>query len=221
MSVRLSTRVLIPLWVVLLAGTAACSSTDTGIIAHDAVGVSGVETVGSAAGSATREEKRGGGENESGGLPFEVGPWDASDPNFRFFDPCAEIPAEVFAEVGLGEMEGEPFSVEGGYSTCHFLADIGGEGYSVYSVGIFSDLVPLEKYEDIGLKILEDADDRGIGLAEELDRGGETCSSFMFTTRGRWGLEVSYAGLSDPGDSCSVAKNLHNKLIESMGNDYA
>ncbi|MEJ4099278.1 DUF3558 family protein [Corynebacterium mastitidis] len=220
MSVRLSTPALAPLWAVLLVGMAACSSTDTGVIAHDAVGASGEEIAG-AAGSTVREENRGGEENESGRLPFEVGPWDVNDPNFRFFDPCAEIPAEVFAEVGLGEMEGEPFSVDGSYSTCHFLADIGGEGYSVYSVGIFSDLVPLEKYEDIGLKILENADDRGIGLAEELDRGGETCSTFMLTSRGRWGLEVSYAGLDDPEDSCSVAKNLHDKLIENMGDGYA
>ncbi|MCH6196808.1 DUF3558 domain-containing protein [Corynebacterium mastitidis] len=214
MSVRLSTRVLIPLWAVLLAGAAACSSTDTGIIAHDAVGASGVETVGSAAGSAAREEKRGGGENESGGLPFEVGPWDASDPNFRFFDPCAEIPAEIFAEVGLGEMEGEPLSVEGSYSNCHFFVPLEGGKYSGHSVGIFADLIPEEKYESVGLRLIEDADNRGISLAEEQDRHGETCSSVMFTDRGRWGLEVSYGGLDASRNNCLVAKEIHENIIE-------
>ncbi|KQB85092.1 DUF3558 family protein [Corynebacterium oculi] len=55
------------------------------------------------------------------GLPFEVGEWDVNDPNFRFFDPCTEIPADVFVEAGLGEMSGKFTFDEGYYSTCFFV----------------------------------------------------------------------------------------------------
>lgn len=216
MSVRLSTRVLIPLWVVLLAGTAACSSTDTGIIAHDAVGASGAETVGSAAESATREEKQGGGENESGGLPFEVGPWDASDPNFRFFDPCAEIPAEVFAEVGLGEMEGEPLSVEGSYSSCHFFKELGEDDGSGLSVIVYGDLVSEDNYEDLNIAKVMEADVEGISLVREGDMGGDSCSTSMVTNSGRWGVEVLYTGEGGGGDECVEAKNIHHQIIRGL-----
>ncbi|WP_083912191.1 DUF3558 family protein [Corynebacterium mastitidis] len=212
MTVRLSTRALIPLWVALLAGTAACSSTDTGIIAHEAVGVSGAETVGSAAGSAAREEKRGGGENESGGLPFEVGPWDASDPNFRFFDPCAEIPAEVFAEAGLGEMEGNFLFEEGRYSNCYFSLSDGGDYFPDTEVTLFSDLISEDRYSSTGLRILSESDQRGVYLVDD----GGSCSTSMDTSRGRWGVLVSYSGDGVEKDECKIALSIHNSIIERL-----
>ncbi|WP_227658956.1 MULTISPECIES: DUF3558 family protein [unclassified Corynebacterium] len=156
------------------------------------------------------------GDEKHGGLPFEVGEWDLNDPNFRFFDPCTEIPAEVFMEAGLGEKIGEVNFPEGNYSTCFFRVSLSGDVGGELSVSIFSDLVRKDKYKDSRIAVLEDADARGMSLVRDLNSPEGSCATSMVTNRGRWGVDVaSVYGIQD-GAVCDHAKEIHNKIIERI-----
>lgn len=150
------------------------------------------------------------------GLPFEVGEWDVNDPDFRFFDPCTEIPAEVFAEAGLGEMTEEPMSVEGSYSTCRFFVSKSEGVFSEEYAMIYSDLVARDKYEFAGISLVEGVDSEGVEMIREDDMGGKSCSTSMVTSRGRWGVEVFSIGEAGVSDFCGKARDVHSKILRGI-----
>lgn len=191
----------------------ACSSEESSPPATiDAAEGSSVKASGAEASGVGSEE---GGARQAG-LPFDVGPWDENDPNFQFFDPCTDIAPEVLAGAGLVEPEEEPVREEGGFASCYFLNELQNGDHRGTLVILTSDLVPKDKYNVAGIKILEGVDESGIALVEEADRLGASCSTSMVTSRGRWGVEVSYVGDGKLGNECEDARKIHNLLLKGM-----
>lgn len=202
---------------------AACSSGEQEAMeASDVAPATGKALGNASAGETAIAESARGGEGASGKrLPFEVGEWDVNDPNFRFFDPCTEIPAHVFAAAGLGEMTEEPMLVEGSYSTCRFRISKSDDEVSGDYAMVYSDLVPRKEYEFAGISVISGSDSDGVELIEERDMKGESCSTSMVTDRGRWGVEVFSIGESGMEDGCSEARGIHFKILRNMDHGNA
>lgn len=157
--------------------------------------------------SASREELLG-----VGVLP-PLGDFDRSAPGFRVFDPCTEIPGEVFSDLGV-EMTSGPLR-ESGYRSCQFSAQsraVGSRAYLVlesqdYTLEQIQELYP-DKYSGlVGIP-------GEIYTAEDTFIRGVTCSSYVQTVQGLVSVSWTESTASvSMRDKCQSSADFLSKLI--------
>lgn len=141
----------------------------SGVADVTATGERGVETVGG--------ETFG-----SNGVLPPLGMFDRTRPGFKVFDPCVEIPEEIFIQLGM-ERNSQP-EVESGYRSCHFSKTSSTE--SVADVSLVSQHEPMKIIREI---YPEEFDGTGgskgpIYTVEDTFIKGVTCTSYVETVRG-------------------------------------
>lgn len=145
--------------------------------------------------------------------PIEFGPFDANAPNFQLFKPCEEIPAEVYRELGMGEMQVEPFSIDQDQA-CVFLIADGDLDFKTYAVA--SDLLREGEAYKGNISIAEGVrfGEVNISLLTYGDELDEDCITSVETNRGRWAIrgtsETDAGGFKD----CSSQLDKHLKLVK-------
>ncbi|WP_350309354.1 DUF3558 family protein [Corynebacterium sp. MSK218] len=173
--------------------------------------VSGVADV-TATGERGNETASGVGQSGGGVLP-PLGDFDRSASGFKVFDPCTEIPSEVFAELGV-EMTSAPLR-ESGYRSCQFSASSNNGGSRAFLV-LESEDYSLEQIQELypykysGLEGIPGE----IYTVEDTFIRGVTCSSYVQTVRGL--ISVSWTESTaavSMRDKCQSSADFLSRLI--------
>lgn len=144
---------------------------------------------------------------------IELGEFNAENDEFVLFNPCTEIPWEVYEEVGFVETFGEPHYDLGGSVSCNFKS-----GQSEHSEAFFvvtADEVPYQRIIDRGLMLNESPPSALPGVYTH-SMGGEvvdSCTAAVHTTKGRLTLFASDRTLTDQqNELCEIAIEYLEKI---------
>ena len=142
-----------------------------------------------------------------------LGGFDRSVPGFQVFDPCTEIPGEVFSQLGL-ELTSRPLR-ESGYRSCRF-STLSRNGVSRAFLVLESQDYSLEQIQELypnkysGLVGIPGE----IYTVEDTFIRGVTCSSYVQTVQGL--ISVSWtesAAAVSMRDKCQSSAEFLSKLI--------
>lgn len=151
---------------------------------------------------------------------FELGEFDPEG-YFELFDPCTEIPAEVLAEAGLGEMFGEPRADRDLSVMCSF------ESRDTSSlpglITLTGDRNPKSKLVERGYMIDDNPETSvpGSYLHHLGDDFPGACSAAAHSTRGR--LIVKYGEISSARSNeelCAIALGHLEEITTNLGENY-
>ncbi|MGP6172687.1 DUF3558 family protein [Corynebacterium sp. A21] len=149
---------------------------------------------------------------------IELGEFDGESEDFELFDPCTEIPWEVYQAVGFVEESVDRFYDPGRSATCYFqsTAELGRPAM----VGVTGDKVPYERIVEQGLLLNVHAPSRLPGvyhhwLASSL---GTNCTAVVHTSRGRLAINYHDAELTgQPELLCVKANEYLENIYEQTG----
>ena len=117
-----------------------------------------------------------------------LGTFDRIEPGFKVFDPCVEIPDEVF--IHLGMERNSPPEKESGYRSCHFsMTSLSG---GVADVSLVSQHKTMESIRELYPEEFQEVgySEEPIYTVEDTFIKGVTCTSYIETVRGL--LSVSW-----------------------------
>lgn len=136
------------------------------------------------------------------------------DPNFTKFDPCTEIPAEVFERAGIGDM-GELHEI-GDYQGCG--ANVGKIAEAYIGLTVFE-----QGKDDIDNKLetyemdIEKTHPEVYFLKINNDHA-DTCHALLDTTRGALRITVDVSSVKEiRAESCKVAAQTLTYLATNSG----
>lgn len=144
--------------------------------------------------------------------PIVFGSFDANAPDFQLFKPCEEIPAEVYREIGMGEMVSGPSSIGiGQYCGFGFTTD----GGDVLDFGSSSDILQDDQAPKGDIKILPGVTKEGVKI-DRIQYPDDTadCVTSVMTNRGRWTLDFYSSEGSMKERACEILYDFHASLIK-------
>ncbi len=150
-------------------------------------------------------------------LEAGTGTFDRNDPSFQLFDPCVEISAEQYAELGYEVNEASYVEARDAFMiNCSFFPTEGNTSSGVLSIA--SDGLPYSHLEEIGVVLTDmniEAPDGAYFHEFPNDEGQGLCIAAISTNSGR--LSVTYKeGIGEKltrQQSCKSASDLLTKIL--------
>ncbi|QGU07941.1 hypothetical protein COCCU_10110 [Corynebacterium occultum] len=142
-----------------------------------------------------------------------LGEFEGESDTFDLFDPCTEIPWEVYQKVGFVERVGEPFYDLGLSSSCSLKSPAEQGRFAM--VRITGDKVPYDRIVETGSLIDTTAESRLPGVYHHWLGWEENrhCAAAMHTTRGR--ITVNYFDRDLEGQLDALCAKA-NKYLEDI-----
>ncbi|MCZ9310096.1 DUF3558 family protein [Corynebacterium uberis] len=147
--------------------------------------------------------------------PIEFGPFDANAPDFQLFKPCEEIPAEVYRELGMGEIQGQASSI-GGDHGCLYSEEPGHPNFHVFGITVNT---LQDRDAPKGGIVIEPATSAfgvDIDILTYPDSPPSECVTSVMTSRGRWTLDFESEGEQDKQGACRILIEKHSALIKYL-----
>lgn len=149
---------------------------------------------------------------------IELGEFNADNDEFVLFDPCTEIPWEVYEAVGFSNAFGDPRYDPSGSISCSFESAAPERSEALFVVT--ADEVPFERLTERGLLIDESPASELPGSYTH-HMGGElvdSCTAAVHTTKGRLTMFVNDWTLTDNRDAlCNIAVDYLEKIYQHTG----
>lgn len=150
--------------------------------------------------------------SQSYGVLPPLGEFDRTVPGFQVFNPCVEIPSELFSMLGM-EMISEPI-MDSGYRSCHF--SISSTAGSAADVSLVSQHLSMNQIRELYPKEFEGVEGADIQIytVEDTFIAGVTCTSYVETVRGLFSVSWTDVGMESSMEfKCEQSRSVLKKLL--------
>lgn len=149
---------------------------------------------------------------------IELGEFNADNDEFVLFDPCTEIPWEVYEAVGLVQTAGETIYDLGGSISCNFKSTKSAHEDALFIVT--TDEVPYQRILNRGLMVDESPESElpGVYTHHMGTTKSDNCTAAVHTTKGRLTvLAYDETLVSQREKACDIAVDYLENIHQQTG----